>query len=141
MKIGKYDVAGKAAIMGILNVTPDSFSDGGQYETIDQALKQVEAMLAAGAAIIDIGGESTRPGAAFVSAEDEIKRIVPIVEAISEKFNCLISIDTYKTETARVALAAGAHILNDVWSGLYDGQMFQLAAETGAPIILMHNPV
>lgn len=139
MKIGKYDVAGKAAIMGILNVTPDSFSDGGQYETIDQALKQVEAMLAAGAAIIDIGGESTRPGAAFVSAEDEIKRIVPIVEAISEKFNCLISIDTYKTETARVALAAGAHILNDVWSGLYDGQMFQLAAETGAPIILMHN--
>ena len=139
MKIGKYELADQAVIMGILNVTPDSFSDGGCYTSIDKALKQTEEMLAAGAKIIDVGGESTRPGAEFVSAEDEIKRIVPVIKAIKERFDCLVSIDTYKTETAQAALEAGADILNDVWSGLYDGRMFELAAQKDVPIILMHN--
>ncbi|MBM7636321.1 dihydropteroate synthase [Streptococcus saliviloxodontae] len=139
MKIGKYEVAGNAAIMGILNVTPDSFSDGGAYTQIEAALSQVAEMIEAGASIIDIGGESTRPGASFVSAEEEIERVVPVIKAIRERFDVLISIDTYKTETARAALEAGAHILNDVWAGLYDGQMLALAAEYQAPIILMHN--
>ncbi|SUO68546.1 dihydropteroate synthase [Streptococcus pyogenes] len=92
-----------------------------------------------GAKIIDVGGESTRPGCQFVSAADEIDRVVPVIKAIKENYDILISIDTYKTETARAALEAGADILNDVWAGLYDGQMFALAAEYDAPIILMHN--
>ncbi|MGT2832884.1 dihydropteroate synthase [Streptococcus halotolerans] len=139
VKIGKYELAGKALIMGILNVTPDSFSDGGKYDSIDKALQQAEEMIKAGVHVIDVGGESTRPGASFVTAEDEINRVVPIIKAIKEKFDVLISIDTYKTQTARAALEAGADILNDVWSGLYDGQMMALAAEWQVPYMLMHN--
>ena len=143
MFIGKHEIAGKACIMGILNVTPDSFSDGGDFDTIEDALAQVERMIAQGASIIDVGGESTRPatrlGAEFVTEEEEIARIVPIIQAIKAKYDVLISIDTYKTATARVALEAGADILNDVWAGLYDGQMLALAAEKDVPIILMHN--
>lgn len=139
MKIGKYELDGNACIMGVLNVTPDSFSDGGNFNSIDNALKQAEQLLKDGASIIDIGGESTRPNYEFVPAEEEINRVVPIIKAIKEKFNCLISIDTYKTETARAALDAGADILNDVWAGLYDGKMLTLAAERNVPIILMHN--
>ncbi|MGT2935653.1 dihydropteroate synthase [Streptococcus castoreus] len=139
MNIGPFVIDGNAAIMGILNVTPDSFSDGGSYTTIEKALHQVEQMIADGAKIIDVGGESTRPGCQFVSAADEIDRVVPVIKAIKEKYDILISIDTYKTETARAALEAGAVIINDVWAGLYDGEMFALAAEYDAPIILMHN--
>lgn len=139
MKIGKHELDGNACIMGVLNVTPDSFSDGGNFNSIDNALKQAEQLLKDGASIIDIGGESTRPNYEFVPAEEEINRVVPIIKAIKEKFNCLISIDTYKTETARAALDAGADILNDVWAGLYDGKMLTLAAERNVPIILMHN--
>lgn len=139
MKIGQFTLPDKGAIMGILNVTPDSFSDGGHFDSIADALKQAEQLLADGAHVIDVGGESTRPGASFVTAEEEINRVVPIIKAIKERFNCLISIDTYKTETARSALEAGADILNDVWAGLYDGQMLALAAEYQVPIILMHN--
>ncbi|MDV5973804.1 Dihydropteroate synthase [Streptococcus canis] len=139
MEIGKFMIEGNAAIMGILNVTPDSFSDGGSYTTVQKALDQVGQMIADGAKIIDVGGESTRPGCQFVSAADEIDRVVPVIKAIKEKYDILISIDTYKTETARAALEAGADILNDVWAGLYDGQMLALAAEYDAPIILMHN--
>ncbi|EHJ52129.1 dihydropteroate synthase [Streptococcus macacae] len=139
MKIGRYNLPGQAAIMGILNVTPDSFSDGGYYETIEQALRQVQEMLNAGADIIDVGGESTRPGAEFVTAQEEIRRIVPVIKAIKQRFNCLISVDTYKTQTAQAALEAGADILNDVWAGLYDHQMFTLAAQMEVPLILMHN--
>lgn len=139
MFIGKHEIAGKACIMGILNVTPDSFSDGGDFDTIEDALAQVERMIAQGASIIDVGGESTGPGAEFVTEEEEIARIVPIIQAIKAKYDVLISIDTYKTATARVALEAGADILNDVWAGLYDGQMLALAAEKDVPIILMHN--
>ncbi|KHD43865.1 dihydropteroate synthase [Streptococcus hongkongensis] len=139
MKIGKYVLEGKAAIMGVLNVTPDSFSDGGSYTTIENALAQTKQMIADGAKIIDIGGESTRPGFQFVTASEEIERVVPVIKAIKEKFDVLVSVDTYKTETARAALDAGADILNDVWAGLYDGQMIDLAVEYQVPIILMHN--
>ncbi|HFI0646165.1 TPA: dihydropteroate synthase [Streptococcus suis] len=133
------DLANQVTIMGILNVTPDSFSDGGNYNEVEAALVQVEKLLAEGATVIDVGGESTRPGASFVSEEEEIARVVPIIRAIKERFNCLISIDTYKTGTARAALEAGADILNDVWAGLYDGEMLALAAEYQVPIMLMHN--
>ncbi|MGQ7461425.1 dihydropteroate synthase [Streptococcus suis] len=129
----------QVTIMGILNVTPDSFSDGGYYNEVEAALVQVEKMLAEGATVIDVGGESTRPGASFVSEEEEIARVVPIIRAIKENYDCLVSIDTYKTGTARAALEAGADILNDVWAGLYDGEMLALAAEYKVPIILMHN--
>ncbi|HEQ4737724.1 TPA: dihydropteroate synthase [Streptococcus pyogenes] len=141
MKIGRFVIEGNAAIMGILNVTPDSFSDGGSYTTVQKALDHVEQMIAGGAKIIDVGGESTRPGPGyqFVSAADEIERVVPMIKAIKAKYDVLISIDTYKTETARAALEAGADILNDVWAGLYDGEMLALAAEYDVPIILMHN--
>ncbi|NQI69784.1 dihydropteroate synthase [Streptococcus suis] len=133
------DLTNQVTIMGILNVTPDSFSDGGNYNEVEAALVQVEKLLADGATVIDVGGESTRLGATFVSEEDEIARVVPIIRAIKERFNCLVSIDTYKTGTARAALEAGADILNDVWAGLYDGEMLALAAEYKVPIILMHN--
>ncbi|KXT76558.1 dihydropteroate synthase [Streptococcus sp. DD12] len=139
MKIGPYTLSGNSAIMGVLNVTPDSFSDGGNYDSVETALAQVEQLLAEGASIIDVGGESTRPGAEFVDGATEISRIVPVIKAIKERFDCLVSIDTYKTATARAALDAGADILNDVWAGLYDGQMLALAAERQVPIILMHN--
>lgn len=132
-------LAKQVSIMGILNVTPDSFSDGGSYNEIETALAQVGRLLAAGAKVIDVGGESTRPGATFVTEEEEIARVVPIIRALKEKYDCLISIDTYKTGTARAALEAGADILNDVWAGLYDGKMLALAAEYQVPIILMHN--
>ena len=132
-------LAHQISIMGILNVTPDSFSDGGNYNEIESSLAQVEKLLLEGATVIDVGGESTRPGATFVSEDDEIARVVPIIRAIKENYDCLISIDTYKTSTARAALEAGADILNDVWAGLYDGDMLALAAEYKVPIILMHN--
>ncbi|MFI3087874.1 dihydropteroate synthase [Streptococcus sp. 2022WUSS037] len=132
-------LAHQVSIMGILNVTPDSFSDGGNYNEVEAALVQVGKLLADGATVIDVGGESTRPGASFVSEEDEIARVVPIIRAIKENYDCLVSIDTYKTGTARAALEAGADILNDVWAGLYDGNMLALAAEYKVPIILMHN--
>lgn len=133
------DLTKQPTIMGILNTTPDSFSDGGRYNQIEAALAQVQRLLEAGASVIDVGGESTRPGADFVSTEEEIARVVPIIKAIKERFNCLISIDTYKTETAKAALEAGADILNDVWAGRYDGGMLELAARYQVPIILMHN--
>ena len=139
MKIGKHDIDGKACIMGVLNVTPDSFSDGGSYTSVEKALEQADKMITEGAKIIDVGGESTRPGYTFVEAADEINRVVPVIKALKEKFDVLVSIDTYKTETARAALEAGADILNDVWAGLYDGEMLALAAEKNVPIILMHN--
>lgn len=139
MKIGTHELDAKACIMGVLNVTPDSFSDGGSYITVEKALKQAEQMIAAGAQVIDVGGESTRPGASFVDAEEEIHRVVPVIKALKERFDVLVSIDTYKTQTARAALEAGADILNDVWAGLYDGDMLALTAEKKVPIMLMYN--
>lgn len=129
----------KTLIMGILNMTPDSFSDGGSYVGIDEALARAIRMVEEGADIIDIGGESTRPGAKQVTVDEELLRVIPIIEAISKEVNVPISIDTYKAEVARQAIAAGAHIINDVWGAKADDNMKHVAAETKAPIILMHN--
>lgn len=141
MKCGKYelDFSTKTLIMGILNITPDSFSDGGSFNELDRAVERAKEMVEMGADIIDIGGESTRPGHEVVPADEEISRVVPIIKAISQEVNVPISIDTYKAETARKALEAGASIINDVWGAKKDPEMAQVAAETGAPIILMHN--
>ena len=131
----------KPVIMGILNVTPDSFSDGGRYSGLDAAIKQVELMLSDGADIIDIGGESTRPGSDPVSASEQIQRVVPVIAAIRQQLSSdiLISIDTTLSEVAKAALAAGADIINDVSGGRADQAILVLAAETGVPIILMHS--
>lgn len=129
----------KTLIMGILNVTPDSFSDGGKYNRIERAVERARQMVEDGADIIDIGGESTRPGYKMVSVEEEIGRIAPIIEAISKEVPVPISIDTYKSQVAKAALDAGAHIINDIWGGKYDGEMGKVAARYDVPIILMHN--
>jgi dihydropteroate synthase len=131
----------KPLIMGILNVTPDSFSDGGQYSDIDAAVRQVRRMLNEGADIIDIGGESTRPGAEPVAADEQIRRVVPVVEAIRRQVSAdiPISIDTTLSAVAKAALAAGADIINDISAGRDDEAILALAAETDASIILMHS--
>ncbi|QQK78126.1 dihydropteroate synthase [Salicibibacter cibarius] len=126
-------------VMGVLNVTPDSFSDGGFYSTIDQAVARAKEMVAEGADIIDIGGESTRPGFEAVSLEDELSRVLPAIRAVSKAVDVPISIDTYKAETARQAIEAGADIINDIWGVKYDEQMATVAAEAQVPIILTHN--
>lgn len=125
--------------MGILNMTPDSFSDGGRYNAVDAALERACQLVQDGADIIDIGGESTRPGYEQIPAEEEIERVVPIIERLAKEVDVPISIDTYKAEVARAALKAGAHIINDIWGAKADPYMAKVAAETGAPIILMHN--
>ncbi|WP_261664688.1 dihydropteroate synthase [Deinococcus sp. Marseille-Q6407] len=124
------------AVMGILNVTPDSFSDGGRHATLEAALAQAEQLRQAGALMIDVGGESTRPGSSGVSAAEEIDRVRPVVAALAER-GFLISVDTLKAEVAAAALTVGAHLINDV-SGLRDPQMVQVCAENGAPACLMH---
>lgn len=131
----------KPLIMGILNMTPDSFSDGGQYADTDAALKRVEIMLQEGADIIDIGGESTRPGSDPVAATEQIQRVIPIIEKIRHQSSqdILISIDTTSSQVAEAALNAGANLINDVSAGLDDAQILILAAERKAPIILMHS--
>ena len=130
----------KPLIMGILNVTPDSFSDGGKYNTVSAAVAQAEKMLIDGADIIDIGGESTRPGAEPVSAQEQIRRVVPVIEAINGLSSSLmISIDTTLAEVAEAALGAGAEMINDVSGGTGDAGILPLAARLGAPIVLMHS--
>lgn len=127
-------------IMGILNITPDSFSDGGSYTSVERAVQQAHRMMEEGADIIDIGGESTRPGHAPVSEEEELARVIPVIEALQQQLPHLpLSIDTYKAEVARQSLAAGAHIINDVWGGMADPAMFAVAATANCPYILMHN--
>lgn len=135
----EFDFKMETAVMGILNVTPDSFSDGGKYGQIDAALKRAEEMLREGAKIIDIGGESTRPGHAPVSLEMEMERTVPVIEALVRELDCVISIDTYKADVADAALKAGAKIINDVWGAKREPRIADVAAAHGAPIILMHN--
>ncbi|MGL4971893.1 MAG: dihydropteroate synthase [Culicoidibacterales bacterium] len=125
-------------IMGILNVTPDSFSDGGAYFECEMAIAQAQKLLAAGATIIDVGGETTRPGATPVSTAEELQRVIPVIEALTQ-LECEISIDTYKAEVAQAAILAGATYINDVSGALYDPLMKVVAAKTGVPIILMHN--
>lgn len=125
--------------MGILNVTPDSFSDGGAYASTDEAAEAARRMIAEGAAIIDIGGESTRPGHAPLDAATEMKRAIPAVEAVAAIPDALISIDTYKAQVAAAALAAGAHVVNDVWGLSRDPAMAKAIADGGAAAIVMHN--
>lgn len=128
-------------IMGILNITPDSFSDGGKYNHLEEAIKHAKEMIAEGADILDIGGESTRPGHIQISEEEEIQRVLPVIEALKKECpEVLLSIDTYKWRVAKAALEAGVHILNDVWGLQYDqGEMARLAAEYQVPVIVMHN--
>ncbi|MGN0182824.1 MAG: dihydropteroate synthase [Candidatus Ornithomonoglobus sp.] len=140
MKIGskEFDV-NRTHIMGILNVTPDSFSDGGKWNSIDAALKHTEQMIADGAAIIDIGGESTRPGYTMISDEEEISRVVPVIEAVKRSFDIPISVDTYKSDVARAALGSGADLLNDIWGFKHDKNIAAVAKEYNVPVCLMHN--
>lgn len=141
MKIGNYefDTKNKTYVMGILNVTPDSFSDGGKWNSIDEALFHTEQMINAGAAIIDIGGESTRPGYTMISDDEEIQRVVPIISAIRSRFDIPLSVDTYKSAVAKEALIAGADLVNDIWGLKYDSNMAKVIAESNATCCLMHN--
>ena len=141
MKAGKYvlNLKEKTHIMGILNTTPDSFSDGGRYDEAEAAVQHAAQMAADGAHIIDIGGESTRPGYTPVSVEEEISRTAPVIEAVSEAVHIPISIDTFKARTAEKAIEAGASIINDIWGAKREPDIAAVAAEKQVPIILMHN--
>jgi dihydropteroate synthase len=141
IQCGPYtlDYGDKTLIMGILNVTPDSFSDGGKFNQLEAAVEHAKEMVEQGADIIDIGGESTRPGAEKVSLEEELRRVIPAVKAVANEVNAPISVDTYKAEVAKQAIEAGAHIINDVWGAKADPKMAEVAAYYDVPIILMHN--
>lgn len=141
MKIGsrEYVTEGHTYVMGILNVTPDSFSDGGRWNDRDRALRHVEEMLQEGADIIDIGGESTRPGYKQISPEEEIARVAPVIEAVKADFDVPVSLDTYKGEVAEAGIAAGADMINDIWGLKYDGKIAGVIADSGLPCCLMHN--
>ena len=134
----RVDLSKRAMIMGVLNVTPDSFSDGGEFFTTEKAVEHGQRMGADGASIIDVGGESTRPGAEAVSGDEELVRVVPVIEQLHASISALISIDTSKEIVARGALEAGASIVNDVTGGRGDPKMMALAAECGAAFIIMH---
>lgn len=129
----------RVLVMGILNVTPDSFSDGGRFEGVEAARSQADALVAEGAALVDIGGESTRPGHTPVSAEEEQARILPVIRDLAPRFAVPISVDTYKASTADAALAAGARIVNDVWGLQREPDIARVAAAHGAPVMVMHN--
>lgn len=141
MKIGNrdFDIKNKTYIMGILNVTPDSFSDGGKYNHLDTALFHAEEMLRDGADIIDIGGESTRPGHTVITDQEEISRVVPVIEAVKSRFDVPVSIDTYKGAVAEAALKAGADLVNDIWGFKHDKKVADLTAQYKAACCLMHN--
>ena len=142
MKIGnkEFDVSSNCYIMGILNVTPDSFSDGGRFNNIDAALRQTEKMIEEGMDILDIGGESTRPGYTKISDDEEIQRTAPVIEAVKSRFDVPISLDTYKYKVAEAGILAGADLINDIWGLKYDsGEMASLIAKSGAACCLMHN--
>lgn len=141
MRIGKkeFDVANKCYIMGILNVTPDSFSDGGKFNNMDAALYHAEEMIREGADIIDIGGESTRPGHQVITDEEEISRVTPVIEAVKTRFDVPVSIDTYKGAVTEAALQAGADLVNDIWGFKHDYKVAELTAKYGAACCLMHN--
>ena len=132
------DIGEKSILMGILNVTPDSFSDGGEFDRPELAIAQARKMVEEGAAIIDVGGESTRPNATPVSAAEEQARVLPVIEALAEQ-GCLISVDTYRAGTARLAVAAGAHIVNDVHGLQREPDIAKVAADTGAGLVIMHT--
>ena len=135
----EFDVKNHTYVMGILNVTPDSFSDGGKYNTLDQALFHAQEMVDQGVDIIDVGGESTRPGYTMISDEEEIQRTVPVVEALKERFEVPISIDTYKSKVAKANIKAGVDLINDIWGLKYDEKMAKVIADAKLPCCLMHN--
>lgn len=141
MTIGNktFDFEKKVYVMGILNVTPDSFSDGGNYNHIQAALQHVEEMIEDGADIIDVGGESTRPNYTKISDEEEIERVVPVIRAIKEKYDVPVSIDTYKSKVAKAAIMAGADLVNDIWGLKYDKDMAQVVKDFDIPVCIMHN--
>lgn len=141
MKIGgrEFDLREHTYVMGILNVTPDSFSDGGKYNRLDHALFHVEEMLEEGMDLLDIGGESTRPGYTFLSVDEEIERVVPVIEAVKRRFDVPVSLDTYKAGTAQAGLQAGADLINDIWGLKFDPDMVKVIGRAGVPCILMHN--
>lgn len=141
MRIGNrdFDISHHTYVMGILNVTPDSFSDGGKFNTIDRALKHAAGMIAEGADILDVGGESTRPGYVKITDQEEIERIVPVLERLKKEFDVPLSVDTYKSAVAAEALRAGADLINDIWGLRRDRKLAGLIAESGAACCLMHN--
>lgn len=141
MKIGsrEFDIKKHTYVMGILNVTPDSFSDGGKFNRMDDALFHVEEMLKEGMDILDVGGESTRTGYTLLPEEEEIARVVPIIEAVKARFDVPISLDTYKSKVAEEGIRAGADLINDIWGLKYDEKMAELIAAEGVPCVLMHN--
>ena len=132
----------KTSICGIINVTPDSFSDGGKYFSVEHALEQARRLVSDGATMLDIGGESTRPGSSsYVEIEEEIQRVVPVIEAIRQESDVLISVDTWKSQVAEAALKAGAHIVNDITGLMGDEKMAEVVAKAGAQVVIMFNPV
>lgn len=141
MRIGQkeFDTANHTYIMGILNVTPDSFSDGGKWNDMDRALFHVEEMIGAGADIIDVGGESTRPGYTLLSGQEEAARVVPVIEAVKKRFDVPVSLDTYKSTVALAGIEAGADMINDIRGLKYDGELGGIIAKTGVACCLMHN--
>lgn len=134
-----FETTGHTYVMGILNVTPDSFSDGGKWNSVDAALKHAEDMIRDGADILDIGGESTRPGYTLLPDEEEISRVAPVIEAVKKNFDIPVSVDTYKSAVAHAALQAGADLVNDIWGLKYDDKMAGVIAKAGVPCCLMHN--
>lgn len=135
----QFDLENQFYMMGILNVTPDSFSDGGRYTNVEQALRQAEKLAKEGADILDIGGESTRPGHIKITAEEEIERVCPIISRLKEHFDIPISLDTYKSDVAVAGIEAGADMINDIWGLKWDGTMATAIARAGIPCCLMHN--
>jgi len=134
-----FDTQNNTTIMGILNVTPDSFSDGGTHNEADAALRHTQLMIEQGAAIIDVGGESTRPGYTQISDEEEIRRVVPVIERIKAEFDIPVSLDTYKSTVAQAGIEAGADLINDIWGLKYDKRMAEVIARARIPCCLMHN--
>lgn len=146
MKIGNrvFDLNNECYVMGILNVTPDSFSDGGKWNEMDAALKRVEEMISEGCDILDIGGESTRPGHQQISEEEEAERVVPVIEAVKKRFDIPISLDTYKAVVAEAGVASGIDMINDIWGCQWESiddkkTMAQVMADADIPVVLMHN--
>ena len=135
----QLELGATARIMGVLNVTPDSFSDGGRFGSLDRAVEQAQRMIEEGADIIDVGGETTKPGSHAISAAEEQMRVLPVIEALVDRTDVLISIDTYRAETARLAVSAGAHIVNDIWGLQKEPDIATIAAETRAGLVIMHN--
>ena len=141
MRIGsrQFDLENECYIMGILNVTPDSFSDGGKWNNIDAALRHAEEMISEGCDIIDIGGESTRPGHEQITDEEETERVAPVIREIKKRFDVPVSLDTYKSRVASAGVEAGADLINDIWGCKYEKSMADVMAQADVPVVLMHN--